>query len=81
MLAFQVVAINLWARARHNLAQADLRSERGQTYSEFLWVALGCAVVIAIATVLYAKFHQSACDVPTGTASIPGTPTSPGACP
>lgn len=72
MLALQVYAITAWqhARARLHAMETD---DRGQTYAEFLWVALGVAAVIAIGTILFVKFRDAAVGVPTNAPGIPGS--------
>ena len=71
-LIAQVYLISTWTRAKARIeAMAD--DDRGQVYAEFLYVALGVAAVIAIATILYLKFKSSAEAVPTNAPGIPGT--------
>jgi hypothetical protein len=76
MLALQVYAITAWARTRRRL-DAMAHDDRGQVYAEFLWVALGVAAVIAIATLLYVKFRASAESIPTNAPGIPGSGGNP----
>jgi hypothetical protein len=76
MLALQVRTITAWHHIRRRLEEMD-HDDRGQAYAEFLWVALGVAVVIAVATILYAKFKASAESIPTNAPGIPGSGGNP----
>jgi hypothetical protein len=76
MLALQIHLMTAWAavcRRLDDMAEDD----RGSTYAEFLWVALGVAAVIAISTVLYVKFKASADAIPTNAPGIPNSGGNP----